>query len=125
MPIRLSLEELMDLADNELDAIEAGERFADTTTWLAVMSFVERVQKIGTPPPPRNREGFISDAEDILHDIESKDIEEYGQLTLSEVETIRRMIAVHGCCKEWVARQLQLTVDQIDEALTLRTGSSQ
>lgn len=125
MPDRLSLEELMDLADKELDAIEAGERFADTTTWLAVMSFVERVQKNGTPPPPRDRESFITDAEDMLHDIGAKDAAERGKLTLPKVETIRRMIEVHGCRKKWVARQLQLTVEQIDEALTLRTGSSQ
>lgn len=53
----LSLEDLMDLAEKQLDAIEANEAFADTTTWLAVLSFVERVQKIGMPPPLRTREG--------------------------------------------------------------------
>lgn len=52
----LSLEVLMDLAEKELDAVETGERFADTTTWLAVMSFVERAQKIGTPLPCRMSE---------------------------------------------------------------------
>lgn len=40
----LSLEDLMDLAEKQLDAVEANAAFADTTTWLAVLSFVERVQ---------------------------------------------------------------------------------
>jgi len=39
----ISIEELMDLASEELDHIEAGVRFADTTTWIAVLDFAERV----------------------------------------------------------------------------------
>lgn len=50
----LSLDDLMDLAEKQLDAIEANGAFADTTTWLAFMSFVERVQNIVTPPPLSN-----------------------------------------------------------------------
>lgn len=50
--LNLSLEELMDLAEKQLDAIDAEQAFADTTTWLAVMSFVERVQRISTSPRP-------------------------------------------------------------------------
>lgn len=41
----LSIEELMDLATEELDAIEAGVRFADAETWMTVVSFCERAMK--------------------------------------------------------------------------------
>jgi hypothetical protein len=38
----LSLEELIDLAHAQLDAIERGTVFADTTTWMSVYDFVSR-----------------------------------------------------------------------------------
>lgn len=113
----LSLEDLINLAEKQLDAIEANEAFADTTTWLAVLSFAERVQKACAAPALRTHVGFISDADDLWHDIEAMDDEERGSLTFSKVESIRRMIEVHGCSKDWVAKQLQITVDQVEEAL--------
>lgn len=39
----LSIEELVDLAHEELDRIEAGDKFADTATWIAVLDFADRI----------------------------------------------------------------------------------
>lgn len=53
MTEKLSMEELMDLAEVELDTILAGERFADTTMWTAVYGFVQRVQALDKEAPAR------------------------------------------------------------------------
>jgi hypothetical protein len=43
----ISIEELVDLMHEQLDLIERGERFADTTTWMAILDFANRVQQKG------------------------------------------------------------------------------
>jgi hypothetical protein len=49
---KLSLEELIDLAHKQLDAVERGEAFADTTTWMAVFEFVSRCAGMDKPNKP-------------------------------------------------------------------------
>lgn len=39
----LSIEELVDLAHEELDRIEAGDKSPDTTTWIAILDFADRI----------------------------------------------------------------------------------
>lgn len=46
MSEKLSMEELMDLAEEALDRIETGEEWADAHTWMSVMGFVQRVQRM-------------------------------------------------------------------------------
>lgn len=42
---QISLEDLVDLMHEQLDLIERGEAFADTTTWMTILDFTNRVQQ--------------------------------------------------------------------------------
>ncbi|WP_427145223.1 hypothetical protein [Rhizobium pisi] len=43
----ISIEELIDIMHEQLDLIERSEVFADTTTWMSIIDFANRVQKEG------------------------------------------------------------------------------
>jgi hypothetical protein len=42
---QISIEDLVDLIHEQLDLIERGDAFADTTTWMTILDFAKRVQQ--------------------------------------------------------------------------------
>jgi hypothetical protein len=64
----------------------------------------------------RPRPGFISDAEDILHDIEEIDRLNQGQMTPSKADSIKRFVGYGGrmASPEWLAENFKVPVEAVN-----------
>lgn len=60
-----------------------------------------------------DRPGFISDTDDMLHDMERMDASTVGVVTNLNRPTLLRLHNVHGCSVEWIAKQLKLPVEAV------------
>jgi hypothetical protein len=67
----------------------------------------------------RTRPGFISDAEDMLHDIEEIDRLNEGKMTRSKADSIRRFVRYGGrmASPEWLAENFKVPVEAVYEVI--------
>lgn len=56
----------------------------------------------------------ITDAEDMLHDIEQIDRANAGKQTKVKAATIRRMLTDHGFRAGWIAEQLDVPIGEVE-----------
>jgi len=63
------------------------------------------------------KQGYVSDADDMLHDREEREPKDATRISDLNRSTIRRMRNVHACSVAWIARQLKLSEDEVESEL--------
>lgn len=62
-------------------------------------------------------EGFINDAQDVLHDIRRFDAQNHGKMTGSKRQSIETRARLFGRSAEVIARELGLSVEDVRQVL--------